>query len=205
MLLEILDWGIKPSFITGDSWYSCVPNLKLIKKHQLGFMFALKSNRLISIEKGEYLQIQNLDILKEGLDVWLRDFGKVKVFRTMLKDQQRHYAVSLPDEPQLEFFDRDMFVKLHEQHWQIEQYHRVIKQVCHIEHFHVRSQTAIRNHIFASICGYVRLQFLRVTDFIHNCYSLQKTLFNQVISSSIQNLMSSIKHLNSQIHRKIPL
>jgi hypothetical protein len=168
MLLEILNWGIKPSLITGDSWYSCVPNLKLIKKHQLGFMFALKSNRLVSIEKGEYLQIQNLDIPKEGLEVWLRDFGKVKVFRTMLKDQQRHYAVSLPDDPQLGFFDRDMFIKLHQQHWQIEQYHRVIKQVCHIEHFHVRSQTAIRNHIFASICGYVRLQYLRVTDFIHN-------------------------------------
>ena len=66
-----------------------------------------------------------------------------------------------------------MFIKLHDQHWQIEQYHRVIKQVCHIEHFQVRSQIAIRNHIFASICSYVRLQYLRVTDFIDNCYSLQ--------------------------------
>ncbi len=57
----------------------------MIINHQLGF--ALKSNRLVSIEKNTYLQIQNLDIPKEGLEVWLRDFGKVKVFRTMLKDQ----------------------------------------------------------------------------------------------------------------------
>ena len=116
MLLEVLIWGINPNFVTGDSWYSCVPNLKMIINHQLGFMFALKSNRLVSIEKGEYLQIQNLDIPPEGLKVWLRDY--VKVFRTMLKDQQRHYAVSFPDEQQLESCDRDIFVKLHGQHWQ---------------------------------------------------------------------------------------
>jgi len=23
--LEVLNWGIKPNFVTGDSWYSCVP------------------------------------------------------------------------------------------------------------------------------------------------------------------------------------
>ena len=85
------------------------------------------------------------------------------------------------------------------------QYHRVIKQVCHIEHFQVRSQTAIRNHIFASICSYVRLQYLRITDFIDNCYSLQRNLFNEVISTFIQNFIPSIKHLDSQIHKKITL
>lgn len=49
MLLEVLNWGVKPNFVTGDSWYSCVSNLKMIINHQLGF--ALKSNRLVSIEK----------------------------------------------------------------------------------------------------------------------------------------------------------
>lgn len=205
MLLEVLNWGIKPRFITGDSWYSCVPNLKMIKNHQLGFVFALKSNRLVSIEKSKYLQIQNWDIPEEGLEVWLRDLGQVKVFRTMLKDQQRHYAVALSDDEQLTSFDRNRFVKLHEQHWQIEQYHRVVKQVCHIEHFQVRSQNAIRNHLFASICGYVRLQYAAVTDLIENGYSLQRNLFNEVISTFIQNFIPSIKHIDCQIHKKIPL
>ena len=31
MLREVLDWGLRPSFTTGDSWYSCVSNLKAIK------------------------------------------------------------------------------------------------------------------------------------------------------------------------------
>ncbi len=47
----------------------------MIKNHQLGFVFALKSNRIVSIEKGTYLQIQNLDIPEENLEVWLHNFG----------------------------------------------------------------------------------------------------------------------------------
>ena len=194
--------GCKAKFCN-DSWYSCVSNLKLIRKYQLGFMLAIESNRTVSIEKGEFLQVQKLDIPEDGLEIWLRDFGYIKAFRTMLKDQQRHYAVYLPDDIQLFVFNRNMFIELHDKHWGIEQYHRVIKQVCHIEHFQVRSQKAIRNHIFASICSYVRLQHLRVTDLIDN--SLQKKLFNEVISTFIQNFMPSIIHLDSKIHGKIPL
>lgn len=40
MLTEVLSWGLKPSFVTGDSWYSCVKNLKAVKNYQLGFLFA---------------------------------------------------------------------------------------------------------------------------------------------------------------------
>jgi len=36
----------------------------------------------------------------------------------------------------------------------IEQYHRTIKQVCHIEHFQIRGKVAIKNHLFAALCGY---------------------------------------------------
>ncbi len=30
MLTEVLAWGLEPGFVTGDSWYSCVDNLKLM-------------------------------------------------------------------------------------------------------------------------------------------------------------------------------
>ena len=31
MLAEVLSWGLEPAFATGDSWYSCVNNLKTVK------------------------------------------------------------------------------------------------------------------------------------------------------------------------------
>jgi len=139
MLAEVLAWGLEPAFITGDSWYSGVANLKGVKHYDLGFLFALESNRLVSVEKGTWTQVQKLDIPEEGREVWLREFGRVKVFRTRLKEQVRHYAVHLSDGGPLSSFGRDSFLWLHDLHWQIEQYHRVIKQVCHIEHFQVRT------------------------------------------------------------------
>jgi len=69
--------------------------------------------------------------------VWLKKFGLVKLFRTPLKDQLSHYICSLANEDPLRSFDRNAFAEQHDRHWQIEQYHRAIKQVCNIEHFQV--------------------------------------------------------------------
>jgi hypothetical protein len=196
MLAEVLAWGLEPAFITGDSWYSCVKNLKTIKNHRLGFLFALDSNRLVSVEKGVWCQVQQLAIPEDGLGVWLRDFGNVKLFRTRLKDQLRHYVVHLPDERHLATFDRHTFAEQHDRHWQIEQYHRVIKQVCNIEHFQVRGSQAIKNHLFAAIYGYVQLQRLKALDLIRNCYRLRRDLFNEVIAAFIVDFMPGREHLS---------
>lgn len=203
MLAEVLAWGLEPAYITGDSWYSGITNLKKVRDHHLGFLFALESNRLVSVEKGTWTQIQKLDIPEQGREVWLRDFGMVKVFRTNLKDQVRHYAIYLPESETLSSLNREQFLWLHDLHWQIEQYHRVIKQVCHIEHFQVRTMAAIRNHVFAAICGYVQLQRLCLMDVFKNCYQLQKSLFNGVVAQFIRSFMPGKEHLNPQFRTAV--
>jgi hypothetical protein len=198
MLTEVLEWGLEPAFVTGDSWYSCVSNLKRIKNHQIGLLFALESNRLVSVEKGTWVQVQYLDITEDGRVVWLKNFGFGKVFRTQLKDQVRHYISSLPNDEQTRAFDHNAFTEQHDRHWQIEQYHRAIKQVCNIERFQVRSKGAIKNHLFAAICGFVQLQKLSFTEVINNCYSLQRNLFKDVIASFIGTFMPKMNHLNPE-------
>ncbi len=54
-------------------------------------------------------------------------------------------------------FQRDDFALLQGQHWQIDQYQRAIKQVCHIEHFQVRSERPVRSQIFVKILSFVYL------------------------------------------------
>ena len=210
MLAEVLSWGLEPAYVTGDSWYSCIKNLKTIKNHQLGFLFALEANRLVSLVKGTWVQVQSLDVPKDGLVVWLRDFGQVKLFRTSLKNQARHYIIHLPEENdsnnnglKLDMFQHTQFESLHDCHWQIEQYHRAIKQVCHIESFQVRGKVAVKNHIFAAICAYVKLQHMRATDVIKNCYQLQRNLFNDVIAAFINTFAPTMSHLNPQFFQAV--
>lgn len=152
-LADVLEGGLKPAFATGDSWYSCTTHLKTVKNHHMGFLFAIESNRTVSIQTGEWTQVKEPDLPDDGLIVWLRHFGEVKRFRTPLKDQLRHDVVHLTDAEQLHHFDRNAFWHHPDHHWKIEQYHRVIKQVCHIERFQVRQEVAIRNPLFAALCG----------------------------------------------------
>ena len=203
MLDEVLAWGLQPDFVTGDSWYCCVDNLKTVKNHHMGFMFAVESNRLVSTEKGTWVQVQTLDIPDDGMRVWLRDFGNVKLFRTRLKDQRRHYVVFLPEAETDEAFKQPDFQKLHDQHWKIEQYHRMIKQVCNIEKFQVRSKVAILNHVFAALCGYVHLQQMQLTDMILNAYQWQKALYQDVIATFITRFMVGKEYLNPQFSTSV--
>jgi len=83
-----------------------VSNLKLIRNHQQGLLFALESNRLVSLEKGSWVQVKQLEVPDDGLMVWLNNFGYVKLFRTTLKDQIHHYISSLPDEKEIADFNK---------------------------------------------------------------------------------------------------
>src|SRR5512143_159353 len=198
MFAEVLAWGLEPAMVTGDSWYSGVDNLKRVRNHSLGFLFALESNRRVSVEPGSWTQVQHWEIPEDGLALGLREFGPAKVFRTRLKEQLRHYAVHRPDGEPLAAVDRKAFQQWHHQHWQIEQFHRVLKQVCHVEHFQVRGEVPIRNHIFSAIGGYVQLQRLCAIDLISNCYRLQRHLFNDVIASFIRSIIPAMENLNSR-------
>ena len=82
-------------------------------------MFTVEKNRTVSLEKGQWQQVQTLEIPDDGLDVWLKDFGNVRLFRTTLKDPCRHYVVYLPEEApfqRIQRIQRNDFVQIHDQH-----------------------------------------------------------------------------------------
>ena len=82
MFVEVIRWGLMPSCVTGDSWYASLGNLKFIRNQGVNFMFGIESNRLISIERGQYIQVQTLeDWPEDGKLVYLKEYGMVKVFR----------------------------------------------------------------------------------------------------------------------------
>ena len=139
---------------------------------------------------GQFVQVQTLDIPQQGLIVYLKEVGWVKVFRTRFKNEFRYYAVFLPNWDELQQMSWSDFTVIHDQHWGIEQYHRALKQVCNIERFQVRKTAAISTHIFSSIRAFVQLELLRFHSQIINWYQLKRNMFNEVISSFIMNHLS---------------
>lgn len=196
MLLEVLAWGANIRYVTSDSWYASTSNLKTIRNHGIRFMFGIDSNRKVSLEKGQWHQIRNLPDFENGQRVWLKDFGFVQLFKTQLKEQQRFYVVYQPDsDPHISV---EAFQYLHASHWKIEQYHRVLKQVCHIEKFQVRRSKLITNHIFSSLMAFVQIQKMQMSDMFTNVYQWQKDLFRPIIRNFIEGFILDKNHLLPQ-------
>ena len=193
MMRQIRDWGLKPSWVTGDSWYASLGNLKFLRNEGMGFLFGVANNRKVSLEQGQEVQIQTLEINDSGLVVYLKEFGWVRVFRQDFKNEARYYILHLQDLEELKQLTRQSFKQVHDRHWQIECFHRVIKQVCNIERFQVRDTQAIRNHFFCSLRAFAKLQMMRVDGLIDNLYQVSRKLFIPVIRQFIlENLYQPI-------------
>lgn len=57
----------------------------------------IDKNRQVSIDGGEYTQVQHLEIPDNGLVVYLKKFEVVKVFqRTFKNEAERYYIMYIP-------------------------------------------------------------------------------------------------------------
>ena len=192
MLAEVQEWGLKPAWVTGDSWYSSVDNLKFLRKEKFSFLFGIAENRKVSLIKGKEVQVQTLEIPVDGLMVYLKEFGWVKVFCQDFKNETRRYILWTPNPEETEGLTRQTFKKIHDQHWLIESFHRVIKQVCNIERFHIRAEQGIRNHFFCALSAFVKLQRMTIEGAIANVYQISRELFVPIIRQFIvENLTKS--------------
>ena len=181
MITEVLDWGLQPKTVTTDAWYSRQKNLKFFRNKELAFLTGIAKNRLCSVDGKNFTQVQNLEIPENGLIVYLKKFGQVKIFRRIFKNEiHRYYVMYLPDLDALFLISQPEFKELHSIHWGIECYHRAIKQVCGIERFmvsqrvagvppvvatgepvRVRTSEAVHTHFFSAIRAFTQLELMR--------------------------------------------
>ena len=68
MITEALTWGLKPKFITGDSWYSSIENLKFLRNKKPVFLMVIAKNRQIALQPGCYTKVSNLVISPDGFN-----------------------------------------------------------------------------------------------------------------------------------------
>lgn len=186
MVREVQGWGLKPAWVSGDSWYASLENLKFLRNEAVGFLFGVANNRKVSLQRGKEVPVQTLEIPNSGLVVYRKAFGWVKVFRQDFKNEARYYIMVLPELERLQQLTHPTFKQVHDQHWQIECFHRVIKQVCNIERFYVRDEQAIRNHFFCALQAFCRLQTMRVEGLIENLYQVSRQLYIPVIRQFIR-------------------
>jgi len=121
MISEVLAWGLQPKHITTDAWYASKKNLKFFRDKELGFLVGVAKNRLCSINGQDYSQISTLVIPENGLIVYLKNFGQVKVFSKNFKNEEvRYYIMFCKNQEELLAINKEEFKRLNSIHWGIE-------------------------------------------------------------------------------------
>lgn len=156
MLQQAHQRGFQPSLVAFDSWYSSLENLKLIRKLGWRWLTRLKSNRQVSVKAHHPQAVSELHIPSLGMQVHLKGYGIVKVFRTVDPHGNAQYWAT--NHLEMTQHQRKLYVN---RALLIETYHRDLKQFTGIERGQFRLARSQRNHIGLALRAYVRLEYHR--------------------------------------------
>ena len=158
---------VKYRYVLADSWFSSNENFKFIHDTlDKCFVFATKSNRLFKFndeDESQYRKLSSYDFqpgtayaiefkgipfpLYLSKQVFKNEDGKEAVLYLVTNDEVLSY---------------DSMVNLYKKRWNIEVYHKSLKQNCSLGKSTVRTVKTITSHIFCSVYAYVLLEKLKI-------------------------------------------
>jgi len=155
MLREAKERGFNPEVVVFDTWYAGVDNLKAIDSFGWTWITEIKKNRIIN--KGD--KLENTYIPQQGLVAHLRAYGWVKLTKRVVKDNHLGYLATNDTD-----LSTDDITKGYAERWNIEEFHRGLKQTTGIEECQARIGRIQRNHIFCSILAFMALEVKRIKE-----------------------------------------
>lgn len=181
MIQQVQQWGLHPLAFTSDAWYASKANLNGVKNSQIGFLVGVAKNRLVRPTGKSYQRVDTLTIPEQGLRVYLKGVGEVKVFCQRFKNEScRYYLLYFPNTEALNASGKQEEEHLHCIHWGIECFHRASKQLCGLQRFRVRLSEAIHTHVFCALRAFVELELQVWHQQLENWYALQRHLYQDV-------------------------
>lgn len=196
MLLRVVVHNqVKFRYLINDSWYSSSDNMKMIHRDlHKEFVMPLKSNRKVALskaekERGQYQAVSQLEIPVDAtLEVWLEGVEfplslTKQVFTNEDGTKGTLYLVTsdltLPS---------DRIQQLYQRRWSVEVYHKSLKQNVSLERSPTRTTTTQRNHLFASLCAYLKLESLKWQTRL-NHFALKSKIYQSALKAAYSELV----------------
>lgn len=160
---------VKFDYILADNWFGAKENMEFIHYElQKKFIFGLKANRLVALseeerKKGQYQNLSTLPFKDgEARKAWLKDLSlPVTLLKKVFKNEDGSTGTLYLVTNDLDI-DSDRIYEVYQKRWRIEEYHKSIKQNSSLEKSPTRTIRSQKNHLFASIIGYCKLEFLKI-------------------------------------------
>ena len=168
-------------YVIGDRYFSSKENLKFFNKHKIKFVLGICSNRLVAKNKadakaGNYCRIDELELSDhESMKIYLKDINySLVVTRQVFKNEDKStgeiYLITNDLNLQSSHIE-----KIYQKRWNIETYHRSLKQNVSLSKSPTSVITTQLNHIGLSIGAFIELEKLKLAS-NKNHYALKRKM-----------------------------
>jgi hypothetical protein len=170
-------------------WYASAENMNFVKL-TLGkeFVMPLKANRKVALSEeakrqGRYQRVDTLELeAMKPVRVYLEGvrFPLLLLKRVFTNEDGStgiHYLVTSDTT-----VDGDGMATIYHKRWNVEPYHKSLKQNASLEKSPTQTVTTQTNHFFAALCGYIKLELLKGNTKL-NHFALKSKLYVRAIHS----------------------
>ncbi len=181
-------------FVVFDTWFASAENMKFIKhEQQRDFICPLKTNRKVAVsladkQQGRYTRVDTL-LLEENAprEVYLEgvDFPLLLAKQVFTNEDGSIGILYLVSSATTLSFD-DLTTN-YQKRWQVECYHKSLKQNVSLAKSPTQTVTTQTNHFFAALCGFIKLERLKV-DTKLNHFALKSKLYVNALHSAFSTL-----------------
>lgn len=186
---------VKFRFVLFDVWFSSAENMKFILKRRKHFICPLKSNRKVALcladkLQGRWHKLETLELKQnepcliylEGLEVPLL------LIKQIFTNEDGKQAVQYLATSQTKLSNKDITTN-YQKRWRVEEYHKSLKQNVSLERSPTQTETTQTNHFFAALCGYIKLERLKIKT-KQNHFALKSKLYLKALLSAFQTLQN---------------
>ena len=187
MLQQAVVNPIPFKYVLNDVWFASAENMRFVKHTlQKDFVMPVKGNRKVALsladkQQGRYLRVDTLvlepnavrEVYLEGVDfplllakqIFVNGDGSTGILYLVTSDTTLRY---------------DAMVCIYRKRWNVEPYHKSLKQNASLEKSPTHTLVTQTNHLFAALCGYIKLELLKATTKL-NHFALKSKLYMRTL------------------------
>jgi hypothetical protein len=188
LVRAVTDKRIQAQTVLFDSWYASWRNLKLVHRLELRFYTTLKSNRLISLSKeGGYIHLQDIEWSEEqmqhGIVVKLKKVPfKVRLFKLVAPNGDIDWIITNDLDATV---TKQVAQEASDVRWQVEAFHRELKQLTGSEKCQCRTARSQRNHLACCYHAWISLK-VQATKLNKTLYQVHRELFSDYLRAELR-------------------
>jgi len=196
--LELIEQAVRNHipfrFVLFDSWFSSKENMMKIKGElHKDFICPIKTNRKVALnledkQRGRFQSVDTLELEANAVrEIYLEGVSFPLLLAKQVftnEDESRGILYLVSSDTTLSFND---MTTSYQKRWQVECYHKSLKQNVSLAKSPTQTETTQTNHFFAALCGFIKLEMLKVESSM-NHFALKSKLYIRALHSAFDTL-----------------